>query len=118
VQRMQEIAEPRGITLHSCCEPELLLPGVEQAHCADRELIADLRPELKLSLKKRPTRKGCGCYESTDIGAYDTCVMGCRYCYATRSREISLPNRRRHDPQDSLLLRPPRLTGLDLSDIE
>jgi DNA repair photolyase len=37
-------------------------------------------------LKPKPTRKGCGCIESTDIGTYDTCRFGCRYCYAAKYR--------------------------------
>ena len=30
-------------------------------------------------------RPACGCVESYEIGAYNTCVNGCFYCYATRT---------------------------------
>ena len=29
----------------------------------------------------------CGCLESIEVGAYDTCLAGCRYCYANDSAE-------------------------------
>ena len=66
-----------------------------------------LRDDAAEDLRRRPTREGCGCTESIDIGAYDTCQAGCIYCYATRSREAALARFREHDPGDSLLWRPP-----------
>ncbi len=27
----------------------------------------------------------CGCLESVEVGTYDTCLSGCRYCYANDS---------------------------------
>ena len=39
------------------------------------------------------------CAASRGIGAYDTCLAGCRYCYATSSFERSRANYQRHDPQ-------------------
>jgi DNA repair photolyase len=35
-----------------------------------------------LKYKAKPTRQECGCTQSSDIGAYDTCPHGCVYCYA------------------------------------
>jgi DNA repair photolyase len=32
-------------------------------------------------------RQGCHCIESRDIGAYDTCLNGCKYCYANTNRQ-------------------------------
>ena len=56
-------------------------------------------------LRHKGQRAGCGCFESRDIGAYDSCPNGCRYCYANRSPEKALENyRTNHDPESPLLL--------------
>ena len=37
------------------------------------------------------------------------CNLGCTYCYATRGRDVALARLREHDPEDTMLWRPPRL---------
>jgi len=111
VWRLRDIAARHGMTLHACCEDELVGEGVEKGRCIDLEAIRRLRPDVREPLRRRPTREQCGCTESVDIGAYDTCAFGCSYCYATRSREAALARLREHDPDDSLLWRPRRLRG-------
>jgi hypothetical protein len=107
--RLRDIADRHGMVLHACCEDDLVDAGLEKGRCVDLDLIRKLRTDVCETLKRRPTREQCGCTESVDIGAYDTCAFGCAYCYATRSRDIALTRLREHDPADTLLWRPPRL---------
>ena len=81
--KLAEIAAEQEMELYSCCANDLIQPGIKQGHCIDGELLAELFPERPRVSELRPTRAECGCYASRDIGAYDTCEHGCRYCYAT-----------------------------------
>jgi hypothetical protein len=114
-QQLRDIAALSGITLFSCCGDALVGDGIERGHCIDPEVVASLRPESRLELRAAPTRQDCGCVEATDIGAYDTCIYGCAYCYATNSRSAALRRLRAHEPDDTVLWRPASLRGLDLT---
>lgn len=48
-------------------------------------------------------RVGCHCFEARDIGAYDTCPNGCRYCYANKDHKKAAENYRNHDPESPLI---------------
>jgi hypothetical protein len=75
-----------GMTLYNCCNPEILqlVPGIKQAHCVDDEILRETdRFGVHPTLSLKPTREGCGCFESRDVGSYlQKCLHRCRYCYA------------------------------------
>jgi len=104
--RLQEIAAQYGMALHACCEPELLdVPGIRMAHCVDLERIRELYPEVTVALPGKPSRPGCGCTLSKDIGAYDSCLFRCTYCYANADFEKrSRPRHARHHPASTALI--------------
>ena len=53
---------------------------------------------MPFSDKKDPhQRKQCGCVVSKDIGVNNTCLYGCRYCYATSSLKAAKNNLEKHD---------------------
>jgi hypothetical protein len=101
-------AAARGITLASCAHDFLVSGRIAKARCIDPELLGKLMadPEKKLAvqaLKTAPTRKECGCAASRDIGAYDTCVHGCAYCYANTDPERAERNMGLIGPDDYCL---------------
>jgi hypothetical protein len=96
------------MVLQSCAEEmDLTRYGIQPGKCIDDNYIADVFG-IEVSHRKDPgQRPTCGCVESKDIGAYDTCLHGCQYCYATLSQKVALQNFRAHDPKSpSLLGRP------------
>lgn len=94
-----------GIRLVACCDPFLTNDcSIEQGHCID---AAQLGAILGCTLKGKPDpgqRPGCGCTLSIDIGAYDSCAHGCRYCYANTGRQAVVRNMAAHDPKSPLLI--------------
>jgi hypothetical protein len=85
-ERMLEACSQAGIILHNCCNQEIpgLVPGIRKAHCIDGNLLRKTdRFGVHEPLPPKPTRDGCGCFESRDIGSYlQKCPHGCLYCYA------------------------------------
>ena len=93
-----EIASNRRIKLKTCAEKlDLDEYGIEHASCIDGKLIEKITgSRLIPGIKKDRQREGCECIECIDIGAYDTCLNGCVYCYATKNLDRSKDNFRLH----------------------
>lgn len=102
---LADIAGAYGLPLLTCAEQaDLSACGIGHAACIDREKIHQITG-AELRAKKDPgQRPACGCMESVDIGAYNTCVNGCAYCYATRSRSTAQRNFQAHDPASPILM--------------
>lgn len=99
------IAHSYGLRVDTCAENiDLDKYGIEHARCIDDRLLGKLLG-FPLSLKKdRNQRKACGCVESVDIGAYNTCRSGCRYCYASFNEGAIGANNAMHNPDSPLLI--------------
>ncbi|MCD4784277.1 MAG: DUF1848 domain-containing protein [Candidatus Eremiobacteraeota bacterium] len=96
MNHMKETADSYGIEITSCCE-DLARVGIKSGGCIDDGLMNDLfGPGIK-GRKDRSQRKNCRCIESTDIGAYNTCIYGCKYCYAVRDFEKAKIRFNNHD---------------------
>lgn len=102
--RLGKIAGDNGITVASCAEGiDLRQCGIEHNCCIDKGLIeAILGCKIKAG-KDKNQRPECGCIESVDIGAYNTCKNGCRYCYANYSGDSVAGNLAEYDPLSPLL---------------
>ena len=100
-----EIAHSYGLRIDTCAEGiELQKYGIEHARCIDDRLFEQLI-QCPLSVKKdKNQRLECGCIESLDIGAYNTCRNGCRYCYANFSEKAVGTNSGKHNPDSPLLI--------------
>jgi hypothetical protein len=97
------IAERHGIRMFSCCGDYLTGEKIQKAHCIDGRLIEELFSPEGFSYVDKPTRKECGCAQSTDIGSYDTCPHGCIYCYANTNKHKAQNAFKAHDKQSAFL---------------
>jgi len=104
VSKFYEIARKYSIKLEICAEQiDLSSYGVMPARCVDKNLMEKLLGK-KLNIgKDKNQRKFCGCDESVDIGAYDTCLHGCIYCYANKNINYIKRNVSQYDVNSHLL---------------
>ena len=81
--RLAEIARSCGLSVEACAQDiDLAKHEINPAKCIDDVLLSNLLG-YKIDVKKdRNQRSACGCAASVDIGVYNTCLNGCRYCYA------------------------------------
>ena len=98
------IAKANGINMASCAESiDLSECGIEHNACIDKELVEQIIGcKLKVN-KGKNQRPECGCVESIDIGTYNTCLNGCKYCYANYSAENAVKNYKRYDSMSPIL---------------
>lgn len=91
-----------GMEINLCAE-ELNLKsyGIFPARCIDAGRLSRLGGIPLQAEKDKGQRPDCGCCASIDIGAYNTCPAGCRYCYANYLTGNG--NLTRHDPFSPLL---------------
>ena len=97
-------ASANNMEIFSCAEAfDFSSYGINHGKCIDAEYINKIWG-LNLSVKKdRNQREECGCVESKDVGAYDTCLHGCAYCYAT-TPATACRNYKLHNPDSPSLL--------------
>lgn len=98
------IAHGYGLAIDTCAEQiDLHQYGIEHARCIDDRLFARLLGCPLNVNKDKNQRIECGCVSGIDIGMYNTCRNGCRYCYANYSRNSADNNNARHDPLSPLI---------------
>lgn len=89
-----KIASKYSIALYACSERiDLGAFGIRRSKCVDATRFG------AESLKDKYQREYCGCDKSVDIGTYQTCTMGCIYCYANKDHEKAKKNHMKHDPK-------------------
>lgn len=119
-----KIARENGIRLIGCYEDQDLKQyGVDVSGCMTHhalEHIGDIKltiPRSERSVQKSPGISATiseadrrehlehgGCILGNDIGAYNTCPHGCRYCYANYDQRVVAANYKMHDPDSPYLI--------------
>ena len=101
-----EIAKQYGIKIFSCLENESLARlGVDASGCMTQKVIERaIGQNLAVPKSLSAAREGCKCLLSNDIGMYNTCGHGCRYCYANFDMDTVRKNMALHDPTSPLLI--------------
>ncbi|EHH1223500.1 DUF1848 domain-containing protein, partial [Vibrio parahaemolyticus] len=102
---LADIAHNYGLDIYSCSEDvDLAQSGIAHGKCIDDNLIKEVFNIDVNNVKDKGQREACGCVKSIDIGMYNTCLHGCKYCYATFNEKAAHTNYKKHDPDSPFLL--------------
>lgn len=97
------VTKGSGIRIRTCAEGvDLHRYGIEPNSCIDKARIERI---IGCSIKAKPDkqRDNCQCIECADIGLYNTCLHGCRYCYANYNMSQVQQAVAAHDDDSPLL---------------
>ncbi len=101
---MARIAARYNLTVETCAEQiDFAKAGIGHGSCINKQLIERITGFKLLGGKDKNQRGECGCLESVEVGSYNTCLNGCKYCYANFSDNKVKENRRLYDPDAPLL---------------
>lgn len=100
-----EISRKYNLKIQTCADQEdYTAYGISHSGCITTEVLSNA---LGIKFKKMPhngNRRNCKCMPSRDIGAYNTCPNGCKYCYANSDPEIAKKILPKHDPASPILI--------------
>lgn len=109
---MQQIGEVLGsiaqryhMQIQTCAEDvDLSRFSIRKGLCIDRLELEELLQHSLDHIQGKGVRNSCGCMPSVDIGDYNCCAHGCRYCYANYNETQIYERMQLHDPNSSILL--------------
>jgi DNA repair photolyase len=100
-----KIAKENNMTVHSCCEKTYLAEfGVDCSGCMSQKIIEKAIDTKLAPPKRKNLREDCNCLMGNDIGAYNTCLHLCKYCYANANAGLVKENVKRHIPTSPFLI--------------
>ena len=101
---ISDIAGTHSMEVATCAEAiDLESAGIKHNCCIDAELIGRIAGGEMTVGKDKSQRLECGCAASIDIGTYNTCGNGCKYCYANFMPAAVKPNMTSHDWRSTML---------------
>ncbi len=101
---MVKIANTHHMVVESCAEKiDLEDLGVKHGSCIDKALIERIIGCKLRADKDKNQRPECGCFASVEVGTYNTCLNGCKYCYANLKDYVVRENVALYDKNSPLL---------------
>ena len=105
IKAFVEIGKKYNIRIKTCLENKILEEyGVDTSGCLTQSVLErSLNQRLNIP-KQNLAREGCECLLGNDIGAYNSCLHGCVYCYANYDMKLVRENMKKHNKNSPLLI--------------
>ena len=104
-KKFVRIADKYDMIIKTCAEgDELARYGVDCSGCLTKSVFEEAIGENLDVPNKLKVREECECLLGNDIGAYNTCGHGCKYCYANYSDQLVKENMKKHDKNSPFLI--------------
>lgn len=97
--KLKEAFEKNDMKIVSCMENKYHI-GDEKDCCISIKYVFERTGKLFKEWKARD----CHCVNMVDVGAYNSCLHGCKYCYANFDSKQIVSNYKMHDVNSSLLI--------------
>lgn len=97
--KLKEAFEKNDIKVVSCMENKYHI-GDKNDCCVSIKYAFERTGKFYKEWKARD----CHCVNMVDIGAYNSCLHGCKYCYANFDSKQIMSNYKMHDPKSGLLI--------------
>ena len=97
--KLKEAFEKNDMKIVSCMENKYHI-GDEKDCCISIKYAF----ERTVKLFKEWKARDCHCVNMVDVGAYNSCLHGCKYCYANFDSKQIVSNYKMHDVNSSLLI--------------
>ncbi len=99
------IAQKYNIIIQTCATSNNYEQyGILKSGCLTAEILGKANNIKFKQIKHSGNRHDCNCLECRNIGDYDTCPNGCKYCYANQNPTIAKLNYEKHNPNSQLIL--------------
>ena len=100
-----KIGKQNNIVVHACCEQAFLKDyGLDITGCMSKKIVEKAISNKLDAPKNNSKRMECNCLMGNDIGAYNTCMHLCKYCYANMNQELVKENMKKHNPSSPFLI--------------
>jgi len=108
------IGKENNMIIHGCCEnPNLKEVGIDITGCMSQEIVEkaigfNLKPpsgqSKRIVTNENKEKPICNCLMGNDIGAYNSCMHLCKYCYANFNKTLVQENYKLHNPKSPFLI--------------
>ena len=99
------VAKKYKIQIQTCAtDVDYFIYGIKSSGCVTLDILGKANSIKFKKIKHKGMKKGCHCIVNRDIGAFETCQNGCRYCYANKHPEKSKENFKQHNPNANILI--------------